>query len=120
MSAAHAMSRACFSAVIIALSSGSAFAFCSQPSPGILFDFPEPYISEPTVPFCLSGYKYTGEHTCTEWEVDSYFSELEQYQSDLDSYISDVNDFMRKARRHAEEAEEYADCSMKEALAEIE
>jgi hypothetical protein len=56
-----------------------ALAYCSEPSTSIsLPDAPGSYV-KPDVPPCLASYAFSGEHTCNEWELSSYQSEVEDY-----------------------------------------
>jgi hypothetical protein len=87
-----------------------AYAFCSEPSENI--DFPDPpgSISRPSVPFCLSSYKYSGTHTCDQWEIDSYQRKIRDYVSELQTFMSEAYDAAKEAADFATEAEEYARC----------
>lgn len=101
------------------LISQNAFGYCSKPSAGIFFDFPEPSISRPNMPYCLSEFHYSRTHTCEEWEIQSYLSEVEDYQRQLERYLDEVNDFMDEAKDLADDAERYANCAMKEVMDEL-
>ena len=68
--------------------------------------------NKPDVPFCLSGYEYSGEHTCSQWQINSYIDEV-------NNYISDLNAFARDAANFASDAHEYAKCSANEIKTEL-
>ena len=75
-------------------------AFCSEPST-YLISTP----SKPTVPWCVNEFNNT--HTCSEWEIDSYYNDLESYRDDSQEFIEDLN-------RYVDEAVEYAQCRVGE------
>jgi hypothetical protein len=82
------------SAFILTLSMGMALAgnvsaFCSKPSMYNLAPS-APSISRPSPPYCLSGYKYSGTHTCDEWETQSYINEINNYISELSDYAQEA------------------------------
>jgi hypothetical protein len=84
-------------AVIGLLFTTNAMAFCSEPSA------PWGKPSKPTVPYCVN--EYTNTHTCSDWEIDNYYSDLESYSYDVQSYIRQLNDYI-------DEAVEYAQCEV--------
>ena len=55
------------------------------------------------VPYCVN--EYTNTHTCSDWELDNYYSELESYNYDVQSYIRQLNEYI-------DEAVEYAQCEV--------
>ena len=55
------------------------------------------------VPYCVNEYTHT--HTCSDWEIDNYYSELESYNYDVQSYIQQLNEYI-------DEAVEYAQCEV--------
>ena len=91
-------------------SAGPAAAFCYAPSfsddPP---DAPGSY-ERPDVPYCLSSYSYSREHTCSQWELDSYRREVEAYVDQLNDYVRDAATFAREAIDHATAAQRYAEC----------
>lgn len=121
--------------LVLIFQSSSALAYCSEPShytsepsfSGSEPDAPASY-TKPSVPYCLGEYSYTGKHTCEEYELDSYFSEVDRYLSELNSYIEDavnysnearrfaneVIDFSNSIRQFAEDVVEYADCEARD------
>lgn len=68
----------------------------------------------PDVPYCLSSYSYSGTHTCDNWEIESYFSEVDDYVNSLQAYLDEFNEYTRKVSRLAQEAEAYAICEAEE------
>lgn len=106
--------RAAYLIVFIALSIGNAHGFCSSPSFYEAMPDPPSSYERPNVPYCLSGYSYTREHTCSEWELDSYFDDVDEYIEDLQKYYSDVVDFANSAALHADYALRYAKCEAEE------
>ena len=90
------------------------FAYCSEPS----FSESEPdapsSYQKPSVPYCLSEYSYSGKHTCDEWEIDSYFDEVNRYIRKLRDYVQEAKEFANEAIQFANEAVEYANCEAKD------
>ena len=83
--------------------SGNVNAYCFEPTaPTAQFSF-----SRLSVPYCLSSYSYSGQHTCEQWEIDSYISEVEAFQRELNSYLDEVRAF-------AADAGDYARCELNE------
>ncbi len=77
------------------------------------------YMSKPSVPFCLSSYSYTKEHTCSQWELDSYFDDVEDYAAALQRYYEQVVAFANDTARYAKEAGTFADEAYNYANCEI-
>ncbi|MEJ1118082.1 hypothetical protein V9K92_06330 [Phyllobacterium sp. CCNWLW109] len=97
------------------LCSTGASAYCSKPSQSIDFpDGPGSY-DRPSVPFCLSGYKFSGTHTCEDYELTSYQSDIEEYIGKLNKYIRDNNDAAEEAAAYALAVAKYAQCEADEA-----
>lgn len=100
---------------ILLIVSEYAFAFCSPPSMySSAPDAPGSY-SKPHIPYCLSDYRFSGEHTCKQWEIDSYVNEINDYIRDLNSYIEEAANFAYEASRYAEDAKAYGECEANEA-----
>lgn len=93
----------CFGLGFFLLQANSAFAYCSEP------DAPDPpaSYSKPDVPYCLSEFAWSGEHSCDEWEVTNYFNEVDDYITKLKSYLEEVEHYQS-------EAYEYAQCMAEE------
>ena len=95
-------------------------AFCSEPS---MYSSPPSapgFYSKPDAPFCLSGYSYSGTHTCDSWEIDSYINEINDYIRQLNHYADEANSFARSAINFANEAADYARCEANDVKSEIE
>lgn len=94
--------------LIVAVFPYGAQAYCSEPSfyssePSFSGSAPSapPSYQKPDVPYCLSSYSYSGSHTCEDYELESYFDEV-------NDYIDEINEFYREATEFAEEARAYA------------
>lgn len=102
------------SAVALVISVVNAGAFCSAPSFGESApDEPSSY-NRPDVPYCLSEYSWSGKHTCEQWEIDSYISEVNDYIRKLNDYADEARDFADSSVNFANEAIEYAECEANE------
>ena len=91
-----------------------AAAFCSQPSFYGSEPSPPGTYSKPDVPYCLSEYSWSGKHTCDEWEIDSYISEVNDYIRELNRYANEANEFAEEAIEFANESAAYAECEAQE------
>ena len=77
----------------------NSFAFyCAEPSP------PRYSPSKPIVPFCVNEYNNT--HTCDDWQINSYYSDLDRYQFEVQNYV-------RKLQEYVDDAVEFANCKIK-------
>jgi len=91
-------------ALVGIVATSHAYAYCSAPrTPSFYGSKPH----KPTKPFCINEFSNT--HTCSDWEIRNYNSEVElynsqirSYQSSVNSYISDLNTYLRKAKEFAE------------------
>ena len=73
----------------------NANSFCSSPSdPGFLRTL------EPSIPYCVNEWNNT--HTCEQWEIENYNSQLTNYNNEVDSYIGELNRYVRDASSYAE------------------
>ena len=79
--------------------STQAGAYCSEPS--VYMSTP----NKPSVPFCVNEWDNT--HTCSEWEIQSYYDDLENYRSESQQFINELNTY-------TSEAVEYAQCRANE------
>lgn len=86
--------RSAGSALALLALCGQASAFCSQPSPPMF----KP--TKPTVPWCVNEWNNT--HTCSDWEIDSYNSDVRQYRNEVDRYITGLNTYLDDAVAYAE------------------
>lgn len=102
------------SAAAVVLYATSASAFCYPPSFNESMPDAPGSFTKPDVPFCLSEYRWNGYHTCDDWELNSYFDEVDDYIRDLESYYADVATFANVALAHADEALAYARCEANE------
>ena len=86
------------------------FAYCSDPFPP---DPPSNYYrpTKPSTPYCVNTYSNT--HTCDEWEIDSYNSQLRTYKNDVDDYIRRLKNYVSEASYFANEAVDYANCEIR-------
>ena len=86
--------------VISALLMGvsTAQAYCYEPSP------PMYRPSKPMTPFCVNEWNNT--HTCDEWQINSYYSDLDQYRYEVENYINDL-------QRYVDDAVDYAQCEIR-------
>ena len=100
------------SGIMIIFCSTSAYAFCFQPTMYETQPSPPLSFSKPSVPFCLSGYEYSGTHNCATWELENYFDEVEAYADDLREYSQRAWEFAEAAADFAAEATDYANCEI--------
>lgn len=98
--------------VIACISATSALAFCFEPS--FSERSPSGPFSKPDVPYCLSGYGYSREHTCEAWEIQSYQDEVDRHIRDLQTYSDEASDFANEAIDYANAVTEFAVCQAKE------
>lgn len=88
-------------------------AFCSSPTaPFDSLPPPPSAFSQPREPFCLSDYKYTGRHTCSSWELESYFNDVEQYAEELRRFADDAKAYANEVIDYANDAVDYANCEI--------
>lgn len=109
-----ALGRIALAISYVILSITPAMPYCYEPSfsqsPP---DAPSRY-KKPDVPFCLSSYSYSGEHTCDTWELDAYKEEVSDFIDSLNDYLSEAVSFAENAQGFASEVETYAKCEAKE------
>ncbi|NTD89529.1 YggN family protein [Agrobacterium tumefaciens] len=97
----------------------SALAFCSSPSGAVtLPDAPGSY-HRPSAPFCLSGYKFSRTHTCSDWEISQYQNEIEEYISKLRTFANEAVEAANEAVSFAEDAKAYAKCEAEDVIGEL-
>lgn len=89
-----------------------AIASCFEPN--FFNSIPSAYLRRPSVPYCLSNYSYSGQHSCDQWEIDSYLSDIDNYIDDLNAFIDEANRFASDARQYASEVYEFAECEARE------
>ena len=97
--------------VILILVIPTAHAYCFEPASIRLHppDLPSSY-QRPDVPFCLSNYSWQGTHDCDDWEIDSYFDDVNNYIRLLNDYVQEAESFANKALLFMQETAEYAAC----------
>ncbi|MDC1255875.1 hypothetical protein N8128_06800 [Paracoccaceae bacterium] len=86
--------------IFFGFSVGYINAWCMEPSAS--------FISTPTkpnVPFCINTFNNT--HTCSDWEINEYYDDIEDYNEEVEEFVSELNDYV-------DEAVEYAQCRMNE------
>lgn len=103
---------------LFVLFSPSAWAFCSEPSAYITLPDAPSSFEKPRVPYCLSGFSYSGQHTCDSWEIDSYKRDVEEYVDKLQEYTDEALRAAQEAARFARDAEDYAACEVKEVVSQ--
>jgi len=91
-----------FTATLFSLSINAANAACSVPTA------PDTPSEKPSLPICMSGYKSTGTHNCSNTEAENYIDEINKYMKILSAYAAD-------AIVYANGVQEYAKCSAEEA-----
>jgi hypothetical protein len=108
-----------FSLVVSVLAITPAWAFCYEPS--YYESTPSSfYKTKPRVPYCLSQYSYSQEHTCERYELDSYFDEVDDYVKALTEHHSKLVDYANATAGHANDFLKYAECEAKEVASQHE
>ncbi len=92
---------------LISLLPSTAWAYCSEPSvPDVPSTYNRP--SKPSAPYCVDTFSNT--HTCDDWEIDNYNSELSRYRDEVEEYIRKLRYYVSKAETYYSEAVSYAQC----------
>ena len=87
-----------------------AFAWCSEPrAPSAPSTYSKP--SKPSVPFCVNEFSNT--HTCDDWTINSYNSDLDRYRYEVDDYQRSLQSFVNDAGDFARQALDYANCEIR-------
>jgi hypothetical protein len=87
-----------------------ALAGCSEPrAPSAPSTYSKP--SKPSVPFCVNEFSNT--HTCDDWTINSYNSDLDRYRDEVDDYQSSLQSFVNDSGGFAREALDYANCEIR-------
>ena len=71
------------------------------------------FSSPPSPPFCLSDYRYSGKHSCDQWELSSYRSAVEDYVEGYKRYQAEA---VNVAQQFLDDANEYSSCRINEAI----
>ena len=89
--------RSIITSVFLILFSQDVLAYCMEPS--------APYSKpdKPTVPFCVN--EWAGTHTCSDWEIESYYSDIRNYNYEVESYVNDLQNYLY-------DAEDYVRCEI--------
>ena len=86
------------------------FAWCSEPmAPDAPSTYSKP--SKPSVPYCVNEWNNT--HTCDDWIINSYNSDLESYRYEVDAYQRSLQNYVGDAEYFASEAYDYANCEIR-------
>ena len=86
------------------------FAWCSEPmAPSVPSNWNKP--SKPSVPFCVNEWNNT--HTCDDWTISSYNSDLQRYRYELEDYQRKLQNYVNDAQYFANEALNYANCEIR-------
>ncbi|RVH29549.1 hypothetical protein CN211_24045 [Sinorhizobium meliloti] len=64
-------------------------------------------------PTAMSDFRYSGEHTCSDWEISSCQDEIDSYIRKLNNFVSEAADAAKGAADFAREAEQYPDVRLK-------
>lgn len=66
------------------------------------------------MPFCLAEFKFSGHHSCDDYEIPRYKSEIDDYIGKLQTYVNDAFEAASEASSYAKEVESYAKCEVEE------
>ena len=83
-------------AILILIPSLS-YSYCYEPSP------PWSKPIKPSVPWCVNEWNYS--HTCSDWEIESYYSDIRNYNYEVESYVNDLQNYLY-------DAEDYVRCEI--------
>ena len=96
--------------VFVVLIPTNVFAWCSEPmAPSVPSNWNKP--SKPLVPFCVNEWNNT--HTCDDWTISSYNSDLDRYRYELEDYQRELQNYVNDAQYFANEALSYANCEIR-------
>ena len=84
--------------------------YCVQPqSPNLYMNQPiKP--QKPFVPYCIN--EMMGTHTCDEWTISNYNSEVESYNYDLQNFYTDADNYVRELQNYLLTAQAYVECEI--------
>lgn len=71
-------------------------------------------LQRPSEPFCLSGHRFTGTNTCSQFELDIYVSAINDYIRQLNAFNNSSREFATQAIAYANDASRYAKCEADE------
>ena len=84
-------------------------AFCSTPyAPDPPSTFMKP--TKPSAPWCVDEYART--HSCDDWEINSYYNDLDSYRNEIENYVRQLKSFVYEAEAFYSEAVAYANCEI--------
>ena len=78
------------------------YGFCYAPTAPSNWDRPTKP-TKPMVPFCVNEWNNT--HTCSDWEIESYYSDIRNYNYEVESYVNDLQNYLY-------DAEDYVRCEI--------
>lgn len=84
-----------------------ASAFCTAPlapTPPVTWNKP----TKPSVPYCINEYART--HTCSDWEIESYRSDMNRFRNEVSDYIAELQRYISAVNLYADQAVSYAVC----------
>ncbi len=70
--------------IALGLSTGFANAWCTEPSAAFISS-----PSQPDIPFCINTFNNT--HTCSDWEINGYYDDMESYNYEVEDFIEELN-----------------------------
>jgi len=73
------------------------YSYCYEHSP------PWSKPTKPSMPWCVNEWNNT--HTCSDWEIESYYSDIRIYYYDVENYVNDLNNYLY-------DAEDYVRCEI--------
>jgi hypothetical protein len=74
---------------VLSSSATASFSYCNKPYA------PNDYFSKPSKPFCATM------RNCSDWEIQSYKSDVENYFRKLRAYLVDVDQYYENAYDYA-------------------
>ena len=96
--------------VFVVLIPTNVFAWCSEPmAPSVPSNWNKP--SKRLVPFCVNEWNNT--HTCDDWTISSYNSDLDRYRYELEDYQRELQNYVNDAQYFANEALSYENCEIR-------
>ena len=84
------------------------YGFCYAPTPPSNWNKPIKPM-KPSVPFCINEWNNT--HTCDEWTINSYNSDVDYYNSQLQNYKYEVDNYIRELQNFARRFYCWGGCS---------
>ena len=94
-----------FAFLATSINYATAGIYCSEPSVPSFYDRKP---TKPSVPFCVNELMRT--HTCDDFTISQYNSDVETYNSRLRSYNSRVEIYISELNSYVRSARDYAQC----------